>query len=213
MSDQPESPDHLEDRRLVTAAAEGDESAFSELVRRKRERVFWIAYRIVGDREDARDIAQATFIRLWKVIGRYRPEWSFDTWLYRITVNLAIDLYRSKGPSRLTVPLPGAGEPEPKLSAEMPRAPGPFEDLTRSELGAVFEEIASRLGEKQRAVFVLSQIEGMATEEIAEVMNISHSTVRNHLFQARRALQDSLKRLYPEYFRAGRGGTKDDRER
>jgi len=211
MSDQPESPETREDSRLVIEAAKGDEGAFSELVRRKREKVFWIAYRIVGDQEDARDIAQAAFIRLWKALKRYKPEWSFDTWLYRITVNLAIDHYRSRGPARVTVPLPQAGEPEPPPPAGFPRPPGPLEELTRAELGAVFEELASRLGERQRAVFVLSQIEGMATEEIAEVMNISPSTVRNHLFQARRTLQESLKRLYPEYYRAARGGTKDER--
>ena len=71
----------------------------------------------------------------------------------------------------------------------------------------IFEKLASRLGERQRAIFVLSQIEGMPTEEIARMMGISHSTVRNHLFQARRSLQEGLRLFYPEYYRrmAGRG--------
>src|SRR5437867_9560042 len=195
-SSEPES-----DADLALRAAEGDERAFEALVRRKRERVFWIAYRIVGDQEDAREIAQATFVRLWRVLSKYRPDQSFDTWLYRIAVNLAIDLYRVKGPARSSVPL-GEGEDLRIEASARPSATGdPLAALTGAELMRIFERLAARLGEKQRAVFVLSQIEGVPTEEIARIMGISHSTVRNHLFQARRSLQESLRRLYPEYSR------------
>ena len=69
------------------------------------------------------------------------------------------------------------------------------------DVKTIFEGLASKLGERQRAIFVLSQIEGIPTEDIAQIMGISHSTVRNHLFQARRSLQDGLRRSYPEYFR------------
>jgi DNA-directed RNA polymerase specialized sigma24 family protein len=107
-------PDGEGDRELVLKAASGDEQAFEALIRRKREKVFWIAYRIIGDEEDARDIAQQTFIRLWKVLDRFKQEQSFDTWLYRITVNLAIDHYRSRGPARENVPLPEGGTRSPR---------------------------------------------------------------------------------------------------
>src|SRR5437867_2712210 len=99
-----ESLENEADSDLALRAAAGDERAFEALVRRKRERVFWIAYRIVGDQDDAQEIAQATFVRLWRVLGKYRPDQSFDTWVYRITVNLAIDHYRLKGPARASVP-------------------------------------------------------------------------------------------------------------
>ena len=194
-------PEREGDPELVRLAAGGDERAFETLIQRKRERVFWIAYRIVGNEEDAREVAQATFVRLWKVLGKYKPDQSFDTWLYRITVNLAIDHYRSQGPARESVPLEEGEEPRPEASSRRPAAGDPLEALAGSELKQIFEKLASRLGERQRAIFVLSQIEGMPTEEIARMMGISHSTVRNHLFQARRSLQEGLRLFYPEYYR------------
>jgi len=196
-------PDGEGDRELVLKAASGDEQAFEALIRRKREKVFWIAYRIIGDEEDARDIAQQTFIRLWKVLDRFKQEQSFDTWLYRITVNLAIDHYRSRGPARENVPLPEGGDPEPEASARRPATGDPRQALAGSELRAIFDKLAARLGAKQRAIFVMSQIEGVPTEEIARVMGISHSTVRNHLFQARRTLQEGFRQHYPEYLPKG----------
>src|SRR5262245_23438392 len=192
-------PEGEGDRELVLKAATGDEQAFEALIRRKREKVFWIAYRIVGDEEDARDIAQATFIRLWKVASRFKQDQSFDTWLYRITVNLAIDHYRSRGAARENVPLPEGQEPIPEASAHRPVSGDPDQVLAGTELRAIFDKLAARLGARQRAIFVMSQIEGVPTEEIARIMGISHSTVRNHLFQARRSLQEGFRLHYPEY--------------
>ena len=173
------------DSELVRKAVQGDEGAFETLVRRKRERTFWIAYRIVGNEDDARDIAQSAFVRLWRVLPKYRPDQAFDTWLYRIVVNLAIDHYRTRGPARATVPLMEDDEPRVEASQRAQPLGDPLEALTGAELGRIFEMLASRLGEKQRAVFVMSQIEGIETEQIAAIMEISQSTVRNHLFQAR----------------------------
>jgi RNA polymerase sigma-70 factor (ECF subfamily) len=206
--DRPDRPDRDDEKKLVLQAAGGDQLAFEALIRRKRERVFWIAYRIVGNEDEARDIAQLTFIRLWKVLPKFDPEQNFDTWLHRITVNLAIDQYRSRGPSRETVPLFEGEEPRADAAALGPAAGDPLEALQGSELKRIFETLAAKLGERQRAIFVLSQIEGMPTEEIAALMGISHSTVRNHLFQARRSLQEGLREFYPEYFRKppGSGG-------
>ena len=192
-------PEGEGDRELVLKAAAGDEQAFETLIRRKREKVFWIAYRIIGDEEDARDIAQQTFIRLWKVLDRFKQDQSFDTWLYRITVNLAIDHYRSRGPARESVPLPEGEDLAAEASARRPATGDPRQALAGSELRAIFERLAARLGAKQRAIFVMSQIEGVPTEEIARIMGISHSTVRNHLFQARRTLQEGFRQHYPEY--------------
>src|SRR5262249_46263679 len=149
MHKEPDPPDREEDRELVRRAAEGDEAAFETLVRRKRERVYWIAFRIIGDQEQAREIAQATFIRLWRSLAKYDPAQNFDTWLYRVTVNLAIDRYRSRGPARAFLPLEGGpGEPGEETHADT-RTEGPFEALRGAELARIFESLASRLGEKQ----------------------------------------------------------------
>ena len=199
-----ESANDLSDADLARMAAGGDERAFERLISRKREKVFWIAQRIVGNEEDAREIAQKTFIRLWGVLGKYRADLSFDTWLHRITVNLAIDHYRVQGPARASVPLIEEEEPAIESSARPASSGDPLEALTGAELARIFNSIASRLGAKQRAIFVMSQIEGMPTDEIGRLMEISASTVRNHLFQARHSLQEALRSSYPEYFRKGR---------
>jgi RNA polymerase sigma factor (sigma-70 family) len=129
-------------------------------------------------------------------------------------VNLAIDSYRArgpgKGPARTGVDQEaGEGVIDSLASPGTPASPGPLEALETKELGAVFERIAARLGARQRAIFVMSQIEGTSTEEIARILGISHSTVRNHLFQARRTLQEQLRALFPEYAPPRRGEKSD----
>src|SRR5437870_9539907 len=130
----PETQDSRSDAELARLAAAGDEGAFEALIRRKRERVYWTAYRIIGDEDEAREIAQATFIRLWKVLGKYRPDQSFDTWLYRITTNLAIDRYRLRGPARSSVALVDGEEPRYEASARPGAQGDPLAELTGREL-------------------------------------------------------------------------------
>ncbi len=176
---------------LIRAAAGGDVEAAGELVRRKREQVVRVAYQVTGDWEDAIDVSQSVFIRLWKGLGRYDPARRFDTWLYRITVNAAIDFVRSSGP-RLQ-PLP-AGSPEPVSG----RASTPESDLDLLELRRAFARLSERLAPKQRTAFVLHEIEGLETAEIARIMDVAESTVRNHLLQARRVLRSGMEQEYPE---------------
>ena len=179
---------------LIRAAARGDQEAFAALVVMKRERVVRTAYQIVGDMEDARDVAQGVFLRLWRVLQRFDLERRFDTWLYRITVNAAIDFLRDRGPKGFLQPLPeDAGE---RLAAT---APGADEILDRDRLQKTFLRLAAGLAPKQRAVFVLKEIEGLDTDEVARVLEISESTVRNHLHQARRILREALRREHPEW--------------
>ncbi|MBZ5640613.1 MAG: RNA polymerase sigma factor [Acidobacteriia bacterium] len=181
-----------DETELIGEAAHGDAGAFEELVLLKRERVVRTAYQITGDFEDARDVAQWVFVRLWKVLRRFDPGRRFDTWLYRITVNAAIDLLREKGPRGTLQPLPD----EPlDLEADEPRSAERSLDL--KELQRAFLHLASRLAPKQRAAFVLREIEGLSTEEVARTLGVRESTVRNHLLQARRVLRAGLEREYP----------------
>jgi RNA polymerase sigma-70 factor (ECF subfamily) len=178
---------------LIRAAAGGDRRAFEELVLRKRERVVRTAFQITGDLEDARDVAQGVFLRLWRVLQRFDLEKRFDTWLYRITVNAAIDFIRERGPKGFLQPLPDdAGERihDPGRGAD--------DALGVAELQRAFLHLAARLAPKQRATFILKDIEGLETAEVARVLGITESTVRNHLLQARRVLRDGLRSEYPE---------------
>jgi RNA polymerase sigma-70 factor (ECF subfamily) len=180
---------------LIRRAAGGDRRAFDRLVVVKRERVVRTAYQVTGDLEDARDVAQSVFLRLWHVLPRFDPGQRFDTWLYRITVNAAIDLLRTRGPKGFLQPLPddlsllGADGDEREPAAEAA--------LDLQELQRAFAHLAARLSPKQRAAFVLREIEGLETVEVARILDVTESTVRNHLLQARRTLRAGLEREYP----------------
>jgi RNA polymerase sigma-70 factor (ECF subfamily) len=193
----PESPD---EKRLIRAAARGDLRSFERLVVLKREQVVRIAYQITGDLEDARDVAQGVLVSLWKSLGRYDPARRFDTWLYRITVNAAIDHHRRRGPSGLVQPIPAGVEDRVRASGA-----GADRRVDRGELREIFATLAARLGEKQRAAFVLREVQGLETAEVARILDVTESTVRNHVLQARRTLRAAIESEYPELL-SGRGG-------
>ena len=177
---------------LIRAAAGGDRRAFEDLVLRKRDQVVRTAFQITGNMEDAQDVAQGVFLRLWRVLQRFDLERRFDTWLYRITVNAAIDYVRERGPKGILQALPeDAGERlrDPSRGAD--------EQFDLAQLQRAFLHLAARLAPKQRATFVLKEIEGLETAEVARVLGVPESTVRNHLLQARRVLRDGLTRDYP----------------
>ncbi len=186
---------------LIAAAGRGDRQAFEKLVCGRQERVFWTAYQVVGHFEDARDVAQHVFIRLWQVLPRYRPGTSFDTWLHRITINLAIDACRRR---RARPELVGSEGVEPMAAASA----SPFQDLRQREVQRIFLRLARRLSPRQRAVFVLKEMNGLETNEIAEIMKLTPSTVRNHLHQARKELRRGLASDFPEYLPRGAAGEK-----
>ena len=141
---------------------------------------------------DALDVAQSVFIKLWQGLDRYDSSRRFDTWLYRVTVNAAIDFIRGRGPKGTIQPLPDdpsdfIAESGPSMEARL--------DL--DALQQAFSRLAGALAPKQRAAFVLREIEGLETAEVARVMGVAESTVRNHLFQARKTLKAGLERDYP----------------
>ena len=177
---------------LIRAAARGDRRAFEDLVLRKRDRVVRTAFQITGNLEDARDVAQGVFLRLWRVLQRFDLSKRFDTWLYRITVNAAIDAVRERGPKGFLQALPDdAGDRlrDPSRGADV------LFDL--KELQSAFFRLAAQLAPRQRATFVLKEVEGLETGEIARVLGVTESTVRNHLLQARRILREGMLRDYP----------------
>lgn len=196
--------DEAELAELVRAAAGGDRAAFEAVVRLRRERVVRTAYQITGNLEDAQDVAQGVFLKLWRVLRRFDLERRFDTWLYRITVNAAIDHVRERGPRGFLQPLPDVPSGEP---AHDPRSGAHAADLDK--LQRAFLHLAARLAPKQRAIFVMREIEGLDTPDIARALGITESTVRNHLMQARRTLRAGLERDYPELLPKRRGDRED----
>ena len=188
----------VDERRLIRRSRQGDQRAFEELVGLKRAMAVRIARNIVGNEDDARDIAQQAFIKLWSAIHQFDEELNFDPWFFRIVVNLSIDFHRKQ--QHLPRPLP---EPEEVVAGGLPSEvlPGADVEVMRGELRGIFNRLAAELAPAQRAVFILKEIEELPTDDVARILEIRPSTVRNHLHQARHVLREGLRRRYPEYFR------------
>ena len=189
----------MDELQVSRQAREGDQDAFEELVRLKRDKIFWVAYQVVGREEDARDISQLVFLRVWKSLDRYDEKYAFNTWLHTITVRLSIDFLRRQG--RKQALTDEFDETLPGLPAvdRSPTLPEQDRRIQTDEIQRIFNRLARYLTERQRSIFVLREFEGLSMKEIAEIVGCRESTVRNHMFQARTVLREKLKRHFPEY--------------
>lgn len=187
----------IDDRELVQTIREGDALAFEQLVRRKTSKVYALCYRIIGNAEDAKDISQLVFIKLWENIGKYDSQYAFDTWLYRMVTNVAIDFMRSRQSRDNAV---NSTLRLVKTSAE----PEQGVVVQRKEIEHVFKEVSDVLSPKQKTIFVMNQMDDLPSSEIAKILGCRESTVRNHLFNARKLMQQQLQKRFPEYARLWR---------
>ncbi len=189
----------LTDLDLLLALQQDEEWALDELIRRKARPLVQHVVRILGDREDSRDVVQLTFVRVWEHRDRFDRRWSVNTWVYRIASNLAIDFLRSRqSKQRQLEPVrhhfSEAGEIRQRR--EMSR-------LDREEVERILRELAGGLTEKQRQVFLLREMAGLNSREVSQIVGCRESTVRNHLFAARKVLRAELVRRFPEYLNLG----------
>lgn len=181
-----------DDRQLVEASRSGDSAAFEELVRRKTGKVYGLCCRILSNREDAKDVAQLVFVKLWENLGKYDAGYAFDTWLYRMTSNVAIDFIRGRQSRDATL---NSSLRLVKTSDD----PEQGRDIQHKEVEAVFEQVSKALSPKQKTIFVMHAMEDLQLAEIARILGTKESTVRNHLFNARKTMQKELRRRFPEY--------------
>lgn len=186
-----------DDREVLGALRGGDEAALDELIRRKTEPLIQVVYRVLGDVEEARDVVQVAFLKVWENRESYDPRWSPNTWIYRIASNLAIDHLRSrKSRERHNEPYRVHLQDRSDTQSRRRRS-----ELHAEEVMRIFHRLAEELTEKQRSVFLLREIEGLPSAEVAEIVGCRESTVRNHLFNARKILRRELLARYPEYAR------------
>jgi len=184
----------MDERELVRAARRGDEEAFAALVRRYSPGLHRTVARMLGDESEAWDVVQMTFLKAWQRLDRYDSRWSVSTWLYRIATNLSIDLMRARSSRERAqqaggehlLRVVGDGEPTSRAADER-------------ELERVMGRLLTRLTPQQRAAFVLRELEGLPSSEVAEAIGCTQTTVRNHVFQARKVLRRELELSYPEY--------------
>jgi RNA polymerase sigma-70 factor (ECF subfamily) len=177
------------DAELVERLRKGDTKALDELFRRHRDAAYGIAYRLLGNADDALDVVQEAFIHVLRGIGAFRGQSSFRTWLYRIVTHAALD-YRRWRAVRATGSLEAEGTLEP--AARGPTGPSPQEEAQTNDLQRAIEKALANVSDRNRAALVLYAIEGMSYQEIAEVLDISIGTVLSRIFNARQRLKELL---------------------
>lgn len=191
-----------EDRGLIARAQQGDKAAFRSLVERHQRRAFAIALALVRDENDARELVQDAFLRVYKGLDNFQGGSSFFTWLYRIITNLSIDLIRK--PGRQLVDIDEARfESDDAQEADFPllsRVDGadPADVVRRREIARRLQVALDALPPYHRGVIVMREIEGLSYEEMATAMGVSKGTIMSRLFHARQKLQKALADCYVE---------------
>jgi RNA polymerase sigma-70 factor (ECF subfamily) len=182
-----ERPD---DPALLARLRAGDASAFEAMVTAYQHRVFGVALRMLGSRAEAEDIAQETFLRAHRALGEFRGEARLGTWLYAIASRLCLNRLAS-GERRY---VRGDEDAMLRFPAQGPDAAAALE---RTELAAALHDAIAALPEDRRLVVILRDLEGLAYEEIAEVLGVELNTVRSRLHRARLDLKAKLERWLP----------------
>jgi RNA polymerase sigma-70 factor (ECF subfamily) len=186
------SPAELHDElTLIGQAQRGSLDAFNTLVLRYQDRVFTLAYRIMGDEASAADIAQEAFITAYRRLETYRGG-SFRAWLLRITTNTCYDELRrrKRRPAESLEDLPGAEQDDGPALPD--HSPTPEQAFQQSELSRMIQQCIEGLGEAQRLILVLSDIEGLSYQEVADLAHIKVGTVKSRLSRARVSVRDCL---------------------
>ena len=182
----------LEDVVIVRRVLTGEEDLFEILVRRYQARVVSHVARMVGNRDDALDLSQEIFLKVFQALERFNPAFKFSTWLFRIAGNASIDHLRKRRPKTVPLEAPdpdGAGSFSPEQ-----RATGldPFGELRNVERGKAISRAIQELPADFRELIALRHFAGLSYEEIAGVKNMPLGTVKNKLFRARAVLKDRL---------------------
>lgn len=187
----------MDDLTLVKRVRSGDQRAFRTLVERYQKKVYAVALGMLKDKEEAMDVAQEAFVKVYKYLDHFKGDSSFYTWLYRITVNICIDVIRKKGGGRSEdVEFDESiahDTSEAQIGALGTRlGTNPQKSALRRELADKIQEALEQIPEKHRAILLLREIEGMSYEDLAETLKIPKGTVMSRLFHARAKVQKIL---------------------
>jgi RNA polymerase sigma-70 factor (ECF subfamily) len=183
-SEQAKSPGTA-DEVLIEKFRAGQVESFNELVRRYQERVYWIARRIVSSHEDADDIVQDVFIRVHEGLKDFRSESGFYTWIYRITVNVALNAVRARK-TKMLLRLDDVGEQQDGDAS-------PAERLEESEYQAAVQHAIQKLPAKQKIVFMMRFQDELPYEEIAKILKKSVGGLKANYFHALKKIQESVR--------------------
>jgi RNA polymerase sigma-70 factor, ECF subfamily len=189
-----------DDAGFVARCRGGDTEAFAILVRRHQKRMINIAYRMVGDYDEACDVVQESFLCAYRAIGKFRGDARFATWLYGIVLNQARSDLRQRAVrsrrERASLDDPVQSDDERLLSELRSQEESAVERIEKRERDAKVQECLGSLEGEQREVLVLRDIQGFSYEEIGVMLKLPEGTVKSRLFRARGALKDGLIRAF-----------------
>ncbi len=178
------------DRDLVARAVAGREDGFEELVRRYQRPIAAYVYRMVGDYDAALDLTQEVFIKIYNSLARYRSEYKFSTWIYKIAHNASVDHLRRSATRQQSITSDVDGE-----ERELPFADGrlsPEQESEREERRAEIERVVRMLPSAYKELIILRHQHDLSYDEIAEVTNLPLGTVKNRLFRAREMMRQQF---------------------
>ena len=176
------------DAALVRECRRGDRGALETLVSRYEKRVFSAAYRLVGNPEDAKDVTQVVFLKVFEHLDQYNDRYKFFSWVYRITVNESINLLNRRGR------VENLDRPEAVDELRNPETKGPESTLDREQVGQRIQQALMTMTPDLRAVIVLRHFSELSYRDMAETLEIPEKTVKSRLFEARRRLAALLNR-------------------
>lgn len=180
------------DEELVTRSRGGDLDSFNQLVLRWERRIYALAYRTIGREEDARDVAQETFLRAFRALGGFKGQAKFSSWLYRITLNLCRDWIRRE--RRQPVAQAPEGVDLIELASEATPAESIEDLVARREMSLAVSRVMAMLPEEQRTAIILKEYHGLTFQEIADMLDCPLSTVKTRLYQGLTVLRRQLER-------------------
>lgn len=190
---------NLPDADVVSLAQRGNEAAFRELIRRYERPVFSLIYRMVRDSAAAEDLSQDAFIKVLNNLDKYRPEFKFSSWLFKIANNVTIDALRKRQLD--TISLDGSPHASSASEVEASRfeladdAESPLDELASRELGAIIEHAIATLRPEYRNCIMLRHVEGRSYEEIAATLDLPLGTVKTYIHRARHELREALEHI------------------
>ncbi len=182
----------LDDRTLVERILGGDRDLFTTLVSRYEKRLVNYVYRITHRYEEAHDLAQEIFVKVYLALDRYDPKYQFSTWLFRIAQNSAIDALRKKSISEVPLARPTEDEPSGKEREFADDGISPYRALKNKQLSAAIDKAVEQLPSDYRELIQLRHFAELSYEEIASMKKLPLGTVKNKLFRARNLLKESL---------------------
>lgn len=182
----------LQDAALVAQTLAGDRDAYGLLVQRHSRSLFALAYRVTGNQDDADEVVQETFLRAYRSLSRFEQRSNFGTWLYRITMNCAIDLKQKRKPEIASVQV--AEDPEPGEQQVQLASSSPSQEQTMfgTQIREKVTQAMKLLSKTERAAFVMRHLEGRSIEEIASVLGQKPNATKNSIFRAVQKMRQEL---------------------